>query len=238
METKHENWQSVLAEAPAFRRQHGRPLVSLCYAQSLDGSLTVQRGQPTALSGIQAMRLTHRLRAAHDAILIGVGTVLADDPRLTVRLVEGHDPQPIILDSRLRTPPDAYLLQSHPRPAWIATTENAPAESRRALQSAGARLLDIPATPHGRLDLSALLDCLGAQGIDSLMVEGGATIIASFLAHRLVDQFILTVAPLFVGGLHIGDGEKTVQTMPLPLPRAAKIEYTHLGDDLIVWGRF
>jgi GTP cyclohydrolase II len=102
-------------------RPLGRSFVTLAYAQSLDGSITTERGQRYRLSGPEAMRFTHALRAAHDAILVGVGTVLADDPELRVRLVEGPDPQPVVVDSRLRTPATARLLTRPGRPLWIAT---------------------------------------------------------------------------------------------------------------------
>ncbi len=146
-------------------------MVGLCYAQSLDGCLAEARGRPTALSGPESGRLTHRLRSLHDAILVGVGTVLADDPRLTVRGVRGPSPQPVILDSRLRTPPDAYLVAQHPRPAWIAalaTEIEAQAISNPLLaqipnpNSLGHRnglphlqMIPLPASPSG-IDLVAL----------------------------------------------------------------------------------
>ena len=98
-----------LRSAPAHRRRTGRPFVTLSYAQSLDGSIADRPGRPLALSGPQAMALTHGLRAAHEAILVGIGTVLADNPRLNVRLVDGPDPQPMVVDSRLRFPPYANL---------------------------------------------------------------------------------------------------------------------------------
>ncbi|MCK4899238.1 MAG: RibD family protein, partial [Anaerolineales bacterium] len=100
----------LLADAKADSQSAERPLVTLSYAQSLDGSIAVRRGSPLSLSSPEAMTLTHRLRAAHETILVGIGTVLADNPRLTVRLVEGRNPQPIILDSHLRLFLDANLL--------------------------------------------------------------------------------------------------------------------------------
>ena len=200
--------ESWLAQAEAHRRETGKPLVSLCYAQSLDGSITARRGEPTALSGQESSRLTHQLRAAHDAILVGVGTVLADNPRLTVRLAQGRQPQPVILDSHCRTSLDARLLREHPLPAWIATTQAAPSERRLALESARGRLLVLPAGSQGRVDLPALLDCLAEMGVNSLMVEGGANVITSFLSQHLADQVVLTIAPVFLGGLHTFDGAR------------------------------
>lgn len=209
----------------------GRPLVGLSFAQSIDGSLTTQRGQPTALSGPESARLTHELRAAHDAILVGVGTVLADNPHLTVRHVPGQSPQPVILDSYLRTPPQAYLVAGHPTPAWIATTPAADPACRQALETAGARLLEIPAAPHGGVDLPRLLKCLSGLGIATLMVEGGAQVITRFLTEGLVDWVSITVAPRFLGGL------RSVES-PLPnLPALSEVAYQKLGTDLIIWGK-
>jgi len=228
-----------LEGAEAHRIKFGRPMVSLCYAQSLDGSLSARRGEPTALSGPKSSRLTHELRAAHDAILVGVGTVLADDPRLTVRQAQGNDPQPVIVDSRLRTPPEAYLLREHPLPAWIATIQETDHPRAKTLQEGtGARLLETPAGEGGHVHLSSLLEQLGALGINSLMVEGGAGIISSFLAGQLVDQICLTIAPLIIGGLQISLPEDFLTTTPASgYPRLSEITYQPLGNDLIVWGK-
>ena len=217
--------------APAHHAQTGRPLVTLSYAQSLDGSIAAQRGQPLALSGPTAQRLTHRLRAVHAAILVGVGTLLADDPRLNVRLVDGPQPQPVVLDTHLHTPPTARLFAGQRQP-WIATGPGADPQRRLALQAAGARLLDLPLQPGGGLALPALLDCLGGEGLESLMVEGGASVLRAFLSQGLAQQALITIALLFVGGLHVLQGDT-----PLPtFPRLQNLHTQLLDDDLIVWG--
>jgi len=212
-----------------------RPYITLSYAQSLDGSLTDQRGQPLALSGVEAMQLTHKLRASHDAVLVGIGAVLADDPRLTVRLVEGNNPQPIVVDSQLRLPLTARLLRHPACPLWLATTETAVSPHEFALQEAGVRLIRVPATAAGQVDLAALLAQLVKMGVTSLMIEGGARIISSFLSQRLVDRVVLTIAPTLVGGLNALDGRER----PFPtshLPRLHNLRYQRLGDDMIVYG--
>jgi 3,4-dihydroxy 2-butanone 4-phosphate synthase/GTP cyclohydrolase II len=177
-----------------------RPLLTLSYAQSLDGSIAATAGQPLALSGPEAMKMTHELRAGHDAILVGVGTVLADNPRLTARLAPGPQPQPVALDSRLRFPINANLL-SHPLPPIIATTGEASPARQAALESAGARVIRFPASDGGHVHLPALLEWLSQNGIKSVMVEGGSGVITSFLSARLVDRVVITIAPRFVGGL-------------------------------------
>ena len=127
--------------------------------------------------------------------------MITDNPRLTVRLVPGEHPQPVILDSGLRVPPQAYLIQDHPKPAWIATTPAAGAERRRCILETRARLLDLPASAAGGVDLIALLRRLGELGIKSLMVEGGARVISAFLQQKLADRVILTIAPRWLSGL-------------------------------------
>ena len=210
-----------------------RPHITLSYAQSLDGSIAARRGEQTLISGPEAGRLTHRLRAAHDAILVGIGTVIADDPQLTVRLVRGPDPQPVIVDSRLRFPAWARLLKGERRP-WIATTEAADPGRAAALEAAGARIIRLPADPGGMVSLPALLAFLHHAHIRSLMVEGGATVISNFLAAHLADRLVLTIAPLMLGGLNaVADlGRLNGQAMPhLVRPR-----YQALGKDVVLFG--
>ncbi len=221
-----------LGAAEEHRRRHGRPFVTLSYAQSLDGSIAARPGRPFPLSGSQSMALTHSLRAMHDAILVGIGTVLADNPRLNVRLVAGKDPQPVILDSRLRIPPYAHLLRNCRSP-WIAASDAADPERQQTLEAQGAKIFRIPST-NGWLDLNSLLGYLSLMEINSLMVEGGAQIITSFLSSRLVDQIVLTIAPVLVGGLRVVDnfGQPPLKL----LPRLRNLSYQRLGEDLVLRG--
>jgi 3,4-dihydroxy 2-butanone 4-phosphate synthase/GTP cyclohydrolase II len=209
-------------------------LVTLSYAQSLDGSIAARPGRPLPLSGAESLALTHYLRAAHDAILVGIGTVLADNPRLNVRLVQGKNPQPIVVDSRLRFPPYAQLLR-HGRPPWIATSQEADPERQAALETLGAIIIRLPCGANGWVNLEALLECLAARGVNSLMVEGGAEIITSFLAPRLADQMVLTIAPRLVGGLRVVDnpGQRNGNCFP----RLRHLIYQQLGEDLVLWGQ-
>lgn len=235
-----------LAGAQEHVRRYQRPLITLSYAQSLDGSITAHRGSPTGISGPQAMRLTHELRAAHDAILVGIGTVLADNPRLTVRLVAGQNPQPVVLDSNLRFPPGANLLQGKIHP-WIATCQPSAVQEKdlgeyqeRAskLESIGARLLPLPADGSGRVSLPALLERLVELGICTLMIEGGVGVITNFLAEHLVDQVVLTIAPIFLGGVPAIETQSiSANERPVPLAALQNFESIRAGDDLIVWGR-
>lgn len=222
----------ALSTAAHYRRLTGLPLVTLSYAQSLDGSLAGKAGQPLGLSGPEALKMTHKLRAAHAAILVGSGTLLADDPRLTARDVAGTSPQPVILDSRLRTPHTARIFE-HPKPVWIATTDAADPARVAALEKCGARLFFLPAEQAGGLDLPSLLRTLAGEGVDSLMVEGGAQVISSFLSQRLAQQVVITVAPVFVGGLQV----RLPAPADLPFPRLIDPGMEKRGDDLLIWGR-
>ena len=208
----------------------GRTAVTLSYAQTLDGAIARHAGQPFRISGEAAMRMTHQLRAGHDGVLVGLGTVLADDPRLTVRLVDGFSPRPIVLDSQLRLPLTAKLWQ-HPQRPLIATTAEASAVRQAALEAAGATVLRLPATAEGRVSLPHLVQALPGLGLHTLMVEGGAQVIGGFLAAQVVDWLVVTV------GMQLGGGLAAVGR---PLPHLPRLEPAHqrpFGADWVVWGK-
>jgi 3,4-dihydroxy 2-butanone 4-phosphate synthase/GTP cyclohydrolase II len=166
-------------------------------------------------------------------LLVGIDTILADDPRLTVRLCEGDNPQPVVLDSRLRMPENARLFSHPDRRPLLLTTAAAPSRRVARLQDCGASVRILPADPLGRVDLNAALQTLAAEGVSCLMVEGGATVIDSFLRARLVDYCVITVAPrLMFGGLKTMDG--VAASAPLAIVDCA---YEPLGGDLVIHGR-
>ncbi len=219
-------------------REKGRPLVTLTYAQSLDGSIALRRDERFIISGPESKRLTHHLRAAHDAILVGIGTVLADDPKLTARLAGGPHPQPIVLDTQLRIPATARLLR-HPRGLLIATGPHPSATRVRELEAQGAEVMPLPLAGD-KVDLKALLTHLRRRGIHSIMVEGGARVLASFLRSQLVDWVLVTVAPCLVGGVHAIDTPTvTAPTSPsdvLAFPCLKGWRHQSFGRDLVIWG--
>ena len=212
----------------------GEPFVTLTYAQSLDGSISAHRGSALALSSPHSLAMTHALRAAHDALVVGIETVLGDDPSLTVRLVEGDDPVPVVLDSHLRTPHSARLLRDRLVRPLIATTAGANAARQRALEEAGARVERFPADGEGRVDLAAVLAHLAGAGVRSVMVEGGARVITSFLSRRLVDRVVLTIAPLFVGGLNAV--ESLMRLNDFGFPALRDVRSRMVGPDFVVVG--
>ena len=225
--------QHAPEDFPARRQVMGRPFVTLSYAQSLDGSISRTPGERMVLSGPESSVMTHRLRASHDAILVGIGTVLSDNPRLTVRLSEGSDPQPVVLDSTLRFPIESDMLRRSKLAPWIATTDRASVERRQELEGLGARVLSLASTDTGRVDLPSLLKRLGSMGADSVMVEGGSRVITNFLRDRLVDHIVLTVAPVMVGGMRaLGELESPQKLVP----RLRNAHYRRMGSDLVVSG--
>ncbi len=220
-----------------FGAEHdGGVFVTLAYAQSLDGCIAARVGCSTPISGNESLVLTHGLRAIHDAILIGVNTVLVDDPQLNVRLVDGDSPRPVVVDSRLRVPPDARVFQRPNARPIIATTEQASAEKAARLAEAGAEVVRVPANSAGQVDLCRLVGRLRQFGIRSMMIEGGARIITSILSLQLAHQLVLTISPTMLGGVHAV--ESLGGTGAAARPRLINVYNCWLGGDLVVQGEF
>lgn len=228
----------LVSEKEQFREQAGRPLVTLSYAQSLDGCIALGRGKFCTLSGSESQVLTHRLRAAHDSLLVGIGTVISDNPRLTVRLADGQDPIPVILDSRLKFPLSSHLLNNKKQPV-IATTLSACPHRQAILEESGARVIRVPPDDRGWVDIKCLLKKLACLGINSVMVEGGARVITSFLSLNLVDRMVITIAPKLLGGLHAVENLIVQENDKLSgqnlLSGAKDFGYEQMGTDLVFW---
>jgi 3,4-dihydroxy 2-butanone 4-phosphate synthase/GTP cyclohydrolase II len=220
--------------AHCYQQQRELPFVTMTYAQSLDGCIARSEGETLQLSNRHSQKLTHHVRAIHDAILVGINTVVRDNPRLNVRLVEGKNPQPVIVDSRLRFPLDACLLRDPcVRPLIVAGQAACPNREEQ-LTAAGAHVIRIAERDDGLLDLVQLFRELKQLGLRSIMVEGGASIITSVLTSRLADQFLLTISPRFVGGLRAvksQDGTSGDQ-----MPRLRNMHCHWLAGDLIICG--
>lgn len=229
-----EEFKTVIDQAHQFRLENRRPFVTVSYAQSLDGSIASVNRQQMQLSGAESMRLTHQLRTLNHSILVGIGTVLADNPSLTTRLVAGDNPQPVILDTNLRTPPEANLVNRQDLSTWIANGNHGSGDRCSMLQQKGAALISCRCGDDGLIDLEALMEELVKRQIDSLMVEGGARVITSFIRWKLVDLFVVTVSPKFVGGLPVIDTSSFQSTSFLQLE---DVHYQTLGEDLIIWAR-
>jgi len=179
-----------------------RPFVTVKCAATLDGQIATRTGDARWVSGPESRRHVHRLRHGVDALLVGIGTVLADDPRLTTRLetLPGRDPVRIILDTHLRIPQDAKVLQEPSDSGTIIFSgPNIPPDRKAAIEKTGAKILDSP-LKDGRIDLISLMACLGGLKITSLLVEGGGRVIASALASGVVDKILIFYAPKLMGG--------------------------------------
>jgi diaminohydroxyphosphoribosylaminopyrimidine deaminase/5-amino-6-(5-phosphoribosylamino)uracil reductase len=214
-----------------------RPVVTLSYAQTLDGRLATSTGSSQWISGPESLRFSHELRAKHDAIMVGVGTVCKDDPRLTVRLVAGQNPLRIVVDSTLRTPLTAAVLAEGAAPGTVlAVTNFAPAAKRGKVHALGATVLCLPTNAGGRVDLVALLAALHQWGVGSVLVEGGAQMITALLQARLVDRLVVCVAPKILGaGIEaVGDLGIRELARSLIVTDTSVIRY---GVDLVLDGR-
>jgi diaminohydroxyphosphoribosylaminopyrimidine deaminase/5-amino-6-(5-phosphoribosylamino)uracil reductase len=215
----------------------GLPFVTLKLAMSLDGKVAARDGSSRWITGEAARRDAHRLRAAAGAIVVGVGTVTADDPALTVRLqgYRGRQPMRVVLDARGRTPADAVVLRND-APTLVVTTASAPLERRIAWESAGAEVLvEAEADGSSRLDLARVLELLGKRDVQDVLIEGGPTVAWSALEAGLVDRMVVYLAPKLIGGVEApsalgGSGIASIaDAFPLSIVRVER-----LGEDLKV----
>lgn len=214
-----------------------RPFVILKTAMSLDGKIATATGESKWITGEAARGYVHQLRNTCDAVLVGIGTVLKDDPALTTRVPEGgRDPVRVVVDSRARTPLEARVLNRQSEAAaFIAVTGMAPPERMAALRQAGAEVL--VCGPGPAVDLKFLLSALAEREIASIVVEGGSAVNASFLLQGLVDKLVWFIAPLIIGGREaIGPvGGTGVRSLAKAI-RLREMNVRQLGNDLCIEG--
>ena len=214
-----------------------RPLVTLSYAQSLDGSIARRSGFPLQFSGQESLEMTHHLRAMHDGILVGINTILSDDPQLTVRGVPGPHPRPIILDRALNTPMNARVLE-HPNKPWICAGKRERRGKTAQFHHLGCRVFNIINDNHRWLSIKDMLAQLHAAGIRRLMVEGGATVIERFISTMFVDVVVLTIAPVYVGGLKPLRSVLAESSELGDYPNLTSHTVEKLGNDIVICGQF
>jgi len=214
----------------------GRPLVTLKFAASVDGRIATARGESQWISGPPARERAHALRASHDAIMVGTGTVVADNPQLTCRLPGlGHrSPVRVVIDRHLRIPSAVRLIADAQQvPTWVLTSRSVDAARRATFLESGVTLIDIEQDCAGQIDLAAALRALGERGITRLLVEGGSRLAAAFLRARLVDRLVWVHAPLVIGG----DGIPAIAKLDLAALAAApvfeRLSTETIGDDVL-----
>ena len=215
----------------------GLPLVTLKFAQTLDGRIATASGDSRWISGQKFRRLAHQLRATSDAVMVGIDTVLADDPQLTVRLVKGRNPTRVILDTRLRIPLDAEVIRNREvAPTIIAATSRADEKKLARLREMGIEVMVIKEDEAGEVDLRHLLSVLGERGISSVLVEGGAGVITSLLRQNLADKVIIAIAPKIMGKGIEAVGELNISEVSQVLKLSFRKIYRR-GEDLVIEAR-
>jgi diaminohydroxyphosphoribosylaminopyrimidine deaminase/5-amino-6-(5-phosphoribosylamino)uracil reductase len=221
--------------------ERGRPYVVLKVAATLDGRIATRTGHSRWITAEPARREVHRLRDRLDAILVGAGTVRADDPLLTCRLPRGRDPIRVVLSASLDLPAEAKVFGPPGMSGWpralVVTSRRAPARRVRALESRGAEVIRLGAR-GGRVEVGALLEALGARGITSVLVEGGSEVTASFLEGGWVDEVYWFLGPRIVGGAQAvpavaGVGAARMEDAWCLEP----LRVSRVGPDLLLRGR-
>jgi diaminohydroxyphosphoribosylaminopyrimidine deaminase/5-amino-6-(5-phosphoribosylamino)uracil reductase len=227
-----------LNEAYLTLKQEGRPFVLAKAALSLDGRLATRTRQSQWITGEVARQRAHRLRGVSDAVIVGVGTLLSDDPRLTARHGRPRGPRfRVVLDSHLRTPADCRLLTSPGGQVLIFTTDAAPPGHRKQLEAAGAEVLTVEASAQGRVAWEPVLADLARRGSMSALLEGGSDVLTSAFEADIIDKVFLIYAPLLIGGsaalpLWGGDGIDSLDAAP----RLRHVRRSRLGEDWAVEG--
>jgi diaminohydroxyphosphoribosylaminopyrimidine deaminase / 5-amino-6-(5-phosphoribosylamino)uracil reductase len=218
------------------RLRLGRPLVTLKLATSLDGRIATRRGESRWITGPLARDRAHALRAVHDAIMVGSGTVLADDPQLTCRLPGlGHrSPVRVIVDRHLTVPPTARMIAEARQVAtWVLALSSADPVRRQALLASGVTVIAVDPDTEGGIDFNSALTALGERGITRVLVEGGGQLAAALVRARLVDRLAWFHAPLLIGG----DGIPAIAGLGLEVmteaPRFERLSTEKIGDDLV-----
>ncbi len=231
--------QDQAAEAAGgylLRQSEGRPAVTLKLASTLDGRIATRTGESQWITGGPARARAHALRASHDAIMVGIGTAMRDDPSLTCRLPGLSDQSPVrvVLDSRLRLSGDGILADTAGSvPTWVITRHGHGSQERLRLERLGIDVIEVPPDADARPDLAAALSALGSRGLTSVLVEGGGTVAAALLAARLVDRIVWARAPTVIGG----DGIAAVAGLGVAAledaRRFARVGVTRSGDDIL-----
>jgi diaminohydroxyphosphoribosylaminopyrimidine deaminase/5-amino-6-(5-phosphoribosylamino)uracil reductase len=226
----------LLNEAFFGVHRNGRPWVVAKIAQTLDGRIATRTGDSQWISGVEARTLAHRLRADADAVIVGMGTVLADDPALTVRHVDGDDPYRIVVTTSLDLPGEAGVVANNDdRKTIVATSGEVAAEMVRRGMLRGVSLWEVRTGGDGWVDPGALVEKAGEAGMQSLLLEGGSALLTSFLRAGVVDKYVQITAPKIIGKGLSGVGDLGIRTLgdAVLFDRA---RFETLGDDVVFTG--
>lgn len=212
----------------------GRPLITLKIAQTLDGRIATSTGHSKWITAQASREIAHRIRAQHDAILIGVGTILADDPELNVRHVKGVPPKRIILDSQLRVPLDAKVLSDEIRHlSTVVTTQVASKEKIGRIEEKGVSVIVLPEDEKGWVSQNILWKRFAEMGIASVLVEGGSTVITACLKYRNADRLIVFVAPKILGSGIDAVGDLGIRNINSALSMK-NMKVKHVNEDIMI----
>lgn len=217
----------------------GLPFVTLKFAQSIDGRIATATGESQWITGPAARRFAHKLRREHDAVMVGIGTVLSDDPQLTVRLAKGRNPLRIIVDGNLRTPLTARVLADGAASnTLIVTGESADVRRATKIERLGSEVLRLPRSlrTHSGVNLARLFEELGRRGIASVLVEGGKRITTSLLKARAVDRLVAIIAPKIIGQGTEAIGDLGIARLDDAISFAS-LKTSRLGPDIVFDGR-
>jgi diaminohydroxyphosphoribosylaminopyrimidine deaminase/5-amino-6-(5-phosphoribosylamino)uracil reductase len=216
----------------------GLPYVTLKLALSLDGRIATRTGASRWVTGGEARVKVHELRSRMDAVAVGIGTVVADDPRLTVRETPGPSPVRVVFDTKLRLPPSGKLAATAREiPTWVIASPEASAAVEQALIDQGVQVMRVASSAEGRIDVNAALRALAQRGIVMLMVEGGAELAGSLLASRLADELHAFIAPILLGPRgRPGAVDWAGPDTPGEAPRIVEPSWERCGKDAYVFG--
>ena len=216
----------------------GSSYLALKLAVSLDGRIATRTGASKWITCPESRTRVQILRSQHDAVMVGVNTVLADNPRLTVRDVPGRNPIRVVVDSKLRLPLTSQLVQTAQHtPTCVVTTAGAPRSQEEMLAAAGVRVVRVPATAEGRCDMTAVLQELASREVVSLLCEGGAELAGTVLAAGLTRELHVFVAPVLLGPRgRPGAVDWAGPENPSEAPRIDPAHWELCGSDAYVWG--
>lgn len=211
-----------------------KPFVVVKAAMSLDGQIATRTGDSKYITGREARKFVHELRAEYDAVMVGSNTVLKDNPQLTVRLVKGRNPIKIVVDSKLKIPLTAKIVKNEPTKLIIATSNKSPKSKIKKLKQKGVHVL-IVNTKQGRIDLKELIKELGKREVCSILIEGGAELNAEAIKSGIVDKVLFFISPQFIGKGLSALGDLGIANVDSSI-KLNKLDYRKVGRDILIEG--